>query len=333
LPSDLATTSCTPSISNTARVGPPAMMPVPGGAERRTTLPDPWRPSESWCNVRPSRRGTRMRLRRADSVALRIASGTSRALPWPKPTRPFWSPTTTSAAKPKRLPPLTTLATRLICTSLSENSLSLCGLRATGHAFPCVLEIEAAFARTVGQGLDAPVIAVAAPVEHHLVDARLARALGEQLADRRRRRLVGAGLELPLEVFLQARGGGHGVALRVVDHLGIDVLGRAEHGEPRPAAPAPGQHTADPLLAALELVQLAVHGRHLTSSCLPCGGCTPRDSECPCPGRARAGARRGSRPPSAPPSACRCRRPRLPPAWRPSPSRPRPPGSCGSRRG
>jgi hypothetical protein len=30
---------------------------------------------------------------------LRIASGTSRALPWPKPTLPFWSPTTTSAAK------------------------------------------------------------------------------------------------------------------------------------------------------------------------------------------------------------------------------------------
>ncbi len=58
------------------------------------------------------------------SVALRIASGTSRALPWPKPTRPFWSPITTSAAKPKRLPPLTTFATRLMWTSLSTNSLS-----------------------------------------------------------------------------------------------------------------------------------------------------------------------------------------------------------------
>ena len=57
------------------------------------------------------------------SVALRIASGTSRALPWPKPTRPFWSPTITSAAKPKRRPPLTTLATRLMWTSLSMNSL------------------------------------------------------------------------------------------------------------------------------------------------------------------------------------------------------------------
>ena len=36
--------------------------------------------------MRPSRSGTRIRLRLAASVALRIASGTSRALPWPKPT-------------------------------------------------------------------------------------------------------------------------------------------------------------------------------------------------------------------------------------------------------
>src|ERR1700751_2237719 len=78
----------------------------------------------SWCSVRPSRSATRVRLRLADSVALRIASGTSRALPGPKPPRPFWSPITTRAAKPKRLPPLTTFATRLMWTSLSTNSLS-----------------------------------------------------------------------------------------------------------------------------------------------------------------------------------------------------------------
>src|SRR3954453_10046275 len=40
-PSDLATTSCIPSVSNTARMGPPAMMPVPGGAARRNTRPAP----------------------------------------------------------------------------------------------------------------------------------------------------------------------------------------------------------------------------------------------------------------------------------------------------
>src|SRR3954469_14830060 len=41
-PSDFATTSCMPSVSNTARIGPPAMTPVPGGAARRCTRPAPW---------------------------------------------------------------------------------------------------------------------------------------------------------------------------------------------------------------------------------------------------------------------------------------------------
>jgi hypothetical protein len=40
-PNDFATMSWTPSVSKTARIGPPAMMPVPGGAARRTTRPAP----------------------------------------------------------------------------------------------------------------------------------------------------------------------------------------------------------------------------------------------------------------------------------------------------
>src|SRR3990167_733723 len=40
-PIDLPTTSWTPSTSMTARIGPPAITPVPGGAARRTTLPAP----------------------------------------------------------------------------------------------------------------------------------------------------------------------------------------------------------------------------------------------------------------------------------------------------
>ena len=49
----------------------------------------------------------------ARSTPLRIASGTSLALPKPNPTRPCPSPTTTTALKENLLPPLTTLATRL----------------------------------------------------------------------------------------------------------------------------------------------------------------------------------------------------------------------------
>src|ERR1700760_2504458 len=176
----------------------------------------------SWCSVRPSRSATRVRLRLADSVALRIASGTSRALPWPKPARPFWSPITTSAAKPKRLPPLTTFATRLMWTSLSTTSLSrfsrprrsrpprsrspamvfsnlsearcLCprkfhcrfehDLAGTSvPAFPDhALEAQPALARRIRQRLDAAMIEIAPAIEHDVLHPVLHGALRQELA-------------------------------------------------------------------------------------------------------------------------------------------------------
>src|SRR4029450_11844864 len=59
---------------------------------------------------------------RAEAVALPVAPATSPALPCRKPRRPLPSPTTTSAAKPKRLPPFTVLDTRLMWTSFSISS-------------------------------------------------------------------------------------------------------------------------------------------------------------------------------------------------------------------
>lgn len=58
----------------------------------------------------------------ASSTPLRIASGTSAALPRPAPILPLPSPTTTTAAKEKRRPPFTTLATRLMKTTFSCKS-------------------------------------------------------------------------------------------------------------------------------------------------------------------------------------------------------------------
>src|SRR3954451_20781385 len=233
-PIDFATTSCIPSVSKTARIGPPAMMPVPGLAARSSTRPAPQRPSTSWCSVRPERSGTKIRSRLADSVALRIASGTSRALPWPKPTRPFWSPTTTSAAKPKRRPPFTTLATRLMWTSLSTNSLS------RSSRCPCSRamfrsnqsEIEAALAGSVGQRLHAPVVEIGAAVEHDVLQSLLQRALGDQLADRLGGVDIAARLEAFAHRFFQRRGRNQSLAFHVVDDLRIDVLRRAEHRQP-----------------------------------------------------------------------------------------------------
>src|SRR5918995_4248741 len=280
-PIDFDTTSCMPTASNTARIGPPAMMPVPCGAARSTTLPAPWRPWTSWCSVRPSRSATRIIERLAASVALRIASGTSRALPWPKPTRPFWSPTTTSAAKPKRRPPFTTLATRLMCTSRSTNSLSfsrsperslgslamspshLRGRRTRSlewDSFDPPLEIEPALAGGVGQRLDAAVIEIAAAVEHHLLHAGGAGALRNHAPDLFRRVDIGTGLQLAAHVLLERGGGGDRDAALVVDDLRIDLLRGAEHRQPRAAVRRLADGAADPRPAAVPGSEVLSHG-------------------------------------------------------------------------
>src|SRR5580700_2118716 len=191
-----------------------------------------------------------------------MASGTSRALPWPKPTRPFWSPTTTSAANPKRRPPFTTFATRLICTRRSTNSLSRSSRlrsrprppspsRAIGFIHRqsprraligasqsrCFSsKVQTALAGAIRQRFDAPVIHVAAAVEHHFVDAGLLRPLGEFLADA----LCGLDGRASLHRFAQRlfeRGGGrNSVAPLVVDDLSVDLLRGAKNAEPRATA-------------------------------------------------------------------------------------------------
>src|SRR5262245_57205932 len=180
--------------------------------------------------------------RLACSVALRIASGTSRALPAPWPTRPLPSPTTTRAAKPNRRPPFTTLATRLMLTSFSTSSASSRGRsrsrsrsrRSLGpRAMSCPLELQAALAGGVGQGLHPAMKQIGAAVEHDFLDAGGDRPRGDQLAHFHRRSLVGAGLELALEVVVDARRSRHGRAAIVIDDLRIDMLARAEHRESR----------------------------------------------------------------------------------------------------
>src|SRR5690606_2861158 len=222
-PKDFATTSWMPSASNTARIGPPAITPVPGGAARSCTLPEPKRPNTSWCSVRPSRSGTRTMLRRACDVALAIASGTSRAFAEAWPILPLPSPTTTSAAKPKRLPPFTTLATRLMltrrsmissCSSRSLRLRSVFSLRAILSSYP--LEIQASFAGTIGQSLDASMIQERAAVKDHLLHAFFRGALRDQFADFFRGFRRRAGFQLALELFVNGAGGGDRVAVRVI---------------------------------------------------------------------------------------------------------------------
>src|SRR5580698_6436834 len=102
-----------------------------------------------------------------------MASGTSPALPNPTPTWPFWSPTTTRAAKLKRRPPFTTLAQRFTKTTFSTmpsaEGPSRLSRRPGGEEVVAVLmgglEGQAALAGGVGEDLDLAVVAGAVAVE------------------------------------------------------------------------------------------------------------------------------------------------------------------------
>src|SRR5439155_17612710 len=80
----LQTMSVTPITSNTARIGPPAMMPSPGLAGAISTRDAPCSPT-TLCWIVPFFNCTLIMLRRAESIALVTATGTSFALPFPIP--------------------------------------------------------------------------------------------------------------------------------------------------------------------------------------------------------------------------------------------------------
>src|SRR6185369_13672381 len=117
VPIDFVSTFWIPAEVMTARTAPPAITPVPSGAGFSSTCPEPNLPSET-CGIEVCVMFTLIRFFFADSIPLRIACGTSLALPLPYPTTPEpGSPTTTSAANDMFLPPLTTLVTRLMLTT------------------------------------------------------------------------------------------------------------------------------------------------------------------------------------------------------------------------
>src|SRR5262249_38698116 len=164
------------------------------------------RPTTS-CGMVPSRSGTRIRLFLARSTPLRIASGTSLALPRPNPTRPFWSPATTSALKLKRRPPFTTLATRLMWTTFSLISRP-CGSILYATSLPRFSELEPGFAGRVGQRLDSAVIQKPVTIENNRLNSARQAFLGNLLAHR----LGGVDTALALDPFgnrLPPGGGRH----------------------------------------------------------------------------------------------------------------------------
>jgi len=87
------------------------MMPVPSLAGTSTTVDAPCRPILVCEIVLPFSHTCTMCFL-ASAMPLSTAMGTSLALPYPTPTLPLRSPTTTRAAKLNRRPPLTTFAQR-----------------------------------------------------------------------------------------------------------------------------------------------------------------------------------------------------------------------------
>ena len=88
------------------------------------------------------------------------------------------------------------------------------------------LKFQAALAGALGQRSDAAVVDVAAAVEDHGGDAGGLGALGHHLAHLLGRLAVGAGA---LEGLVQGGSGDQGLAVDIVDDLGIDVGRAAEH--------------------------------------------------------------------------------------------------------
>src|ERR1700722_15380377 len=203
-PRDFVSTLGMPTEVITARTGPPAITPVPSGAGFNNTRPLPKRPSD-WCGMVVPSMWILRKFFFAASMPLRMAEGTSLALPTPNPTTlAAGSPITTSAEKLRFLPPFTTLVTRLIETTCSFR-LSVCGSIRFTVLNAIRLKLQSGFPCRVRQGLDAAVVDIAAPIEHYLLNAFFLSSPGNSLADGLRRRQIAT---LGAAAFLNG-GSGH----------------------------------------------------------------------------------------------------------------------------
>src|SRR5262249_13558543 len=92
------------------------------------------------------------------------------------------------------------------------------------------LKLQSCFARGIGERLHAPVIFVAAAIEHHALDSLVFGALCHQLADGLRRRDVAA---VGFRALIHARCRYQRRAAAIVDNLRVDVRHAAENRQAR----------------------------------------------------------------------------------------------------
>src|SRR5262245_59712599 len=197
-----------------------------------------------------------------------LADGTSFALPTPKPTTPWPSPTTTSALKLRFLPPLTTFVTRLIDTTLSLISSCDASIFSRVRFISATLELQTCFARGFGNRLHAPVIKKSVAIEDNPLHALTDQPLGDCLANRlcpldvASRCFLGKG---PLDRGLDRRGRRNRPAARIVDHLHVHVRNAAEDRQPRALDRA--LHTAaNPVLDTVAAIFLCLNPHRPSSN-------------------------------------------------------------------
>src|SRR5262249_51590207 len=272
-PMHFVSTLASPASSTTARTPPPAMTPVPSDAGLSSTSPAPNRPVTSNGMV-PSTSGTSTMSFLAFSMPLRMASGTSFALPSPKPTRPALSPTTTSALKLKRRPPLTTFATRLMWTTFSFSSVPRSSTMRLGLLGPdCAMsrlpsELEAALARAVRHCAHAAVIEEAIAVEHHARDALLLAAARSEQPDLLGRAHVGGLRQLRPQLGGERRHRQERATGLVRDHLHVDVPVAAIDRQARAIVGA-AQAAADTVAAAAARLESRDRHQRAPAAALP----------------------------------------------------------------
>src|SRR5512135_804372 len=96
-----------------------------------------------------------------------------------------------------------------------------------------LLELQAAFASCIGQGFNAPNIAITAAVEYNLLDAFCPGALGERLAHQAGLLGLLQTIHLAPQLMVQAGGRNEGTPGLIVNHLGVDFRQAAENIQAR----------------------------------------------------------------------------------------------------
>src|SRR5580692_12552729 len=173
-------------------------------------------------------------------MALRMAMGTSRALPMPKPAWPCWSPTTTSAEKLRFFPPLTTLVTRWMATTWSFKLFALTSMfrRTASVPLRMILDInlrfQPRFPGRCSQGFHTAVVHVSSAIENDLLDPGRAGALGNLFSNHFCRRHVVASLEVLARFLVDRAGRDQRASAAVLDDLRVDVPVGAVHAKTRP---------------------------------------------------------------------------------------------------